>query len=203
MPFVDSRIPPVPVDATVNIAQPLRSLQPIASAALHLMAWRFRRLITAQWTWDPSIGYGYSVDPAGETQDRRVRWHTSPLARYLHVTIVYQAAEGGTAPTIALNLYDIATSTLQDGPVTFDRSEGTLPGAQVETGEGAGLASLIDEYPFLVVHTGTDTRPAGDDRVGLLNVPTAARDEDVELVLTPAGARIRAVTVWEYPTVEI
>lgn len=197
---VDSRIPPIPNENAYHVAGSLASLQPTASGLVHLMGWRFRRLVTAFWTCDDSAGTGYQDSTWLINTTRYLRWTCSPLAEYAHVTFTYQARADVTGgASVAVYLYDTA-GALQDGPVTFDEDDGTLPTRTLSTRVFIGA---VDEYPHLTVHTGTRTRLIADDRIGLINVPSAVRGADVELRLVCTSVRVRSVTVWEWPTLEI
>lgn len=201
MPIVDFRIPAAVGAQSVHTARSLASLSAIATSTLHLCGWRFRRVVTQQWTWADATFNGYSdVGAAGSTNTHRVRWTTSPLAEFLAVVLIYQAADeqsGGS--DIALQLYDTAGAS-QDGPVTLDSEEGTL---QTETLDvGRGLFSY-PEYPHLTTHTGVVEDPPSVDRPRVLKVPSGVRGAAVELRVTTTSCRLRAATVWELPTPEV
>lgn len=202
MPLVDYRIPTVPGAETVRVSRSLASLQPIATATLHLIGWRFRRLTTHQITWS-TTGYLDSWS-GGAAETHHIRLRPSPNAVHLFVSFVYQAPDevsGGSS--VALNLYT-AAGVLVDGPVTFDSDAGTLPTQSVSSLQGFGGGNI--EAPFLTAHTGVAEDPPIVDRPRLLYVTSAgagtvdARNTDCDLRVTQTGARIRSVTAWELPT---
>ena len=197
--IVDFREPPIPTAESYHIGRSVASLQPTASALVHCMGWRFRPCHSMIWTY-PDTGTAYNTTPGALTPTVYMRFRLTSNARYLFVAFVYQAGFGHSGGSqVALSLYSTAAA-LQDGPVTFDSTEGTLATAMdARIGMGGGTI----EYPHVETNTGLNLRPAGEDRVGLLNVPSAVRAAKVELRFVCNDVRIRSATVWEFPTAEL
>ncbi len=196
--LVDFRPPPVQPSNVVNAARSLASLQSLASAAVHYLGYRARRMTSAIVHWGDD-DYFDAVGSVGDTVTHHVRLRVSPICTHLFVALIYQAPDdvsGGCQ--IMLDLKTIAGVTV-DGTPTWDSEAGTL---QTSSYLGGGFA-VVPEVPFLTLHAGVVENPPLVDRPRCLVVDATNRNTDLDLQVTSVNCRIRAVTVWELPTAQL
>ncbi len=194
---VDYRIPPVQPANVVYWQRSLASLQSLASATVHYIGWRARRLTTSIVTWGDA---DYITASSGVTATHHVRLRTSPICAHIFAAFTYQAhdSESGGCQ-IEAALYTVA-GVLVDGPAVWDSTVGTLPTQTIV--HGVGLIG-VPEAPHLTTHTGVAESPPLVERPRLLVVDATNRNADLDLQVTTVNCRLRSVTAWELPTAEI
>jgi hypothetical protein len=189
-------------DRELYVGRPVRGTQlaNIASACNSLLGWRGLRMTHCQCSWDDT-----AAETVPATQTIRLRWTTSPLARFVgvHAWVCCQEPLATTGATLEVqaNLYT-TVGVLIDGPIYWRYT----PAAPANPGHGAlrpvagALAGVGAQHGTQVSMLSTgwllevDTAYQGPR---LLDLGSTAPMTDVEVVLTTQNVRVYSATALE------
>ena len=185
------------------------AMQGYADAVNHLAAYRGRHAAHAMVTYDTSSTPIEEQDPAGVSEELRVVWRSSEIARHLVVIVEYQAHRHvvGNNPSIDCTLLRHSAGPIIDavgggGPAfTWQRSDGTLPTSRVVLRSAVfPLYATVYRYPRKTV-TSTllvnDAPGAYPTRPRVLAIPSGDAGNWLQVHLEPTDVRILSCDIWE------
>lgn len=204
-------IPSLPDERRISNGLPVFGVDAAAFAEVqnHLHGYRWRALASMTIEPDasvanlPALGGGYPPGPVDDSVTHRMFLRVSPSARWLWLSMDYQAwDESTTEPTLDVELQDLA-GTVFDTGVRWRRAEGTLPGAVHDADPLLGPV-----YPVMTCTTGgripseADLTALGAPRlISLEGLP--AGGSRAQLVFTANRCRLLSVTAWEWAGTEV
>ena len=191
-------------DAQAYVGRPVRGVTPgnLADTVNALLGWRHLRAAYSQFTPDTSVAEAVPGSAA-----YHVRWTSSPTGRYvwlgLWVLAIEPASGSGAALEVVVNLHDVATGAVIDGPIYWRYT----PAAPANPGHGRlPMAPAIDPAAPLYVRAGIDVQhvqtgwdlplnPA-DQSPRLLDLGSN-QATDVEVRIFATNVRVYSATVLE------
>lgn len=203
MAVVQISYPALPDAQRLSSGRPVLAadVSTLTNALNHLAGHRLRNVIQCPVVTDASVlqvydGDGYAPHaPAGVSHTVNIALApVQPHTEHLFLVLRYMAEDEGTEPNLVAALKSLDAVTTYDIGVKWRRDDGTLP---------VGASDMI-----MTCHTGTieeDALRTGGAPSGprLIAVPSAARGNDAQVIVTATNARVLWVTICEFTEAEV
>lgn len=222
--YPDWRYPHIGSEDQTNVLLPTLAsgIQSMASVTNHFIAMRAKRQVHHRVEYARDLANGQDSllyqTPVGVSDTHRVWWRSHELSSLVLVSFVYQAIRAPRGVSAGTSVQVTATLKLHSTGVIIDAPDAASAACIWDAQRGLGFAgpnkvgdvnpagavgAVVNEYPFLVAHTGQTGDPVLSapypSSPRPIVIPSTDAGSWVRLELAASNVRVNSIDVWEIP----